>query len=136
MYLKTIILLVLLPNAEWGTDRGAWIHQSTKLKLDFIRLQLSYLEAADIDVRSIGLACLSYLTQGAQAPPLLRLRSDGEGVFGEVVNAEHQMHWIVENVKLLRTSMAVEPVYTLLRAACKWMEDDDVYCHKLVMSCG
>jgi hypothetical protein len=57
-------------------------------------------------------------------------------VFGEVVNAEHQMHWIVENVKLLQQSGAFEPVYTLLRAACKWMEDDDEYRHKLVTFCG
>jgi N1221-like protein len=56
-----------------------------------------------------------------------------EGVFGEVVNAEHQMHWIVENVKLLRQSGVFEHVYTLLRAACKWMEDNEEYRHELVM---
>ena len=50
--------------------------------------------------------------------------SESIGVFGEVVNAEHQMHWIAENVKLLRQSGAFEPVYTLLRSACQWMEDD------------
>jgi len=47
--------------ADW---RKAWIHQSVRDKLDFIRLQLSYLEAADIEIRSIGLVCLSHLTQG------------------------------------------------------------------------
>ena len=45
-------------------------------------------------------------------------------MFGEVVNAELQMHWIVENVKLLRQSGVFEPVYMLLRSACKWMDDD------------
>jgi hypothetical protein len=45
------------------------------------------------------------------------------GVFGEVINAEHQMHWIVENVQLLRQSGAFEPIYTLLRSSCLWMED-------------
>jgi len=105
--------------ADW---RKAWIHQSVGDKLDFIRLQLSYLEAADIEIRSIGLVCLSHLTQGT--PLFEKGGSESIGVFGEVVNAEHQMHWIVENVKLLRQCGAFEPVYTLVRAACHWMEDD------------
>lgn len=75
--------------------------------MDFIRLQLSYLEAADEDVRRCGLICLSHLVQG---------------VFGEVINAEHQMEWITQNVQLLRRCGAFEAVYTLLRSSCRWME--------------
>jgi hypothetical protein len=44
------------------------------------------------------------------------------GVFGEVVNAEHQFNWITENVQLLRQCGAFEPVFGLLRSSCKWME--------------
>jgi hypothetical protein len=47
------------------------------------------------------------------------------GVFGEVIDTEHQMHWIVENVGLLRQSGAFEPVYTLLRSSCMWMEEEE-----------
>ena len=47
------------------------------------------------------------------------------GVFGEVINAEHQMYWITENVRLLRQSGAFELVFSLLRSSCAWMEDDE-----------
>lgn len=53
------------------------------------------------------------------------LRHADLGVFGEVVNAEHQLYWVAENVKLLRKCGAFEPVYTLLRSSCKWMESDE-----------
>lgn len=78
--------------------------------MDFIRLQLSYLEAADEDTRRCGLICLSHLVQG---------------VFGEVINAEHQMEWVSGNVQLLRQCGAFEAVYTLLRSSCSWMECDE-----------
>ena len=54
-----------------------------------------------------------------------RCYSDTAGVFGEVVNAEHQLHWITENVRLLRQCGAFDPVYTLLRSCCRWMENDE-----------
>ena len=88
----------------------AWIHQPVKDKMEFIRLQLSYLDAADADTRRCGLLCLAHLTQG---------------VFGEVINADHQMQWVKENTKLLRKCGAFEVVYTLLRTCCKWMEDEE-----------
>ena len=52
----------------------AWIHQSTAAKLEFIRLQLSYLEAAHIDVRRCGLVCLSHLVQGRDSRCVANLR--------------------------------------------------------------
>ena len=42
----------------------AWIHQPVKDKMEFIRLQLSYLDAADPDTRRCGLLCLAHLAQG------------------------------------------------------------------------
>jgi len=42
----------------------AWIHQPVKDKLEFIRLQLSYLDAAEADIRRCGLLCLAHLAQG------------------------------------------------------------------------
>lgn len=51
--------------------------------------------------------------------------ADTTGVFGEVVNAEHQLHWITENVKLLRQCGAFDLIYALLRSCCRWMEDDE-----------
>jgi hypothetical protein len=99
----------------------AWIHQSVTDKLEFIRLQLSYLEAADISIRRSGLICLSHLVQGT-----LTLDNTNSGSFGEVINAEHQLHWINENVQLLRQSGAFEPIFSLLRSSCRWMEDDEL----------
>ena len=48
------------------------------------------------------------------------------GVFGEVINADHQMQWVTENTKLLRACGVFEAVFTLLRASCKWMECDEL----------
>jgi hypothetical protein len=42
----------------------AWIHQPVADKLQFIHLQLSYLESADSDIRQSGVICLSHLVQG------------------------------------------------------------------------
>ena len=47
------------------------------------------------------------------------------GVFGEVINADHQMQWVTENVRLLRLCGTFEAVYTLLRASCKWMDSEE-----------
>lgn len=47
------------------------------------------------------------------------------GVFGEVINADHQMQWVTENIRLLRLCGTFEAVYTLLRASCKWMESEE-----------
>jgi len=88
--------------------------------MEFIRLHLSNLEVADADARRSGLICLSHLVQGSCSEDFTYL-----GVFGEVINAEHQMHWIKENVQLLRQCGAFEPVYTLLRSSCRWMENDE-----------
>ena len=60
--MRRIILLVRLAIEE--VLILAWIHQSVTDKLEFICLQLSYLEVADIDVRRSGLICLSHLVQG------------------------------------------------------------------------
>jgi N1221-like protein/Domain of unknown function (DUF3402) len=87
-----------------------WIYQPEADKLDFIRLQLSNLEVADSNVRRSALICLCHLVQG---------------VFGEVVNAEHQLFWLTENVKLLRRCGAFDAVYTLLRSSCSWMDSDE-----------
>ena len=91
--------------------------------MSFIRLQLSYLEAADIDIRRCGLICLSHLVQGNYSSINVLIL----GVFGEVVNAEHQLHWINENVQLLRQCGAFDPIYTLLRSSCRWMENDEYF---------
>jgi hypothetical protein len=42
----------------------AWIHQPVEDKMQFIHLQLSYLESADADTRRCGVICLSHLVQG------------------------------------------------------------------------
>lgn len=51
------------------------------------------------------------------------------GVFGEVVNSEHQLHWITENVLLLWRCGAFEPIYNLLRSTCNWMEPGEYICY-------
>jgi len=35
------------------------------------------------------------------------------------------MQWVKENTNLLRKCGVFEAVFTLLRASCKWMEDDE-----------
>jgi len=35
------------------------------------------------------------------------------------------MHWITENVLLLRQCGAFDPVFALLRSSCQWMETDE-----------
>lgn len=61
-FLKRVILLVI-PRARM-VIMIAWIHQPVKDKMEFIRLQLSYLDVADADTRRCALLCLAHLAQG------------------------------------------------------------------------
>ena len=67
----------------------------------------------------------TYLSVASRARFIVLLGLLISGVFGEVVNAEHQLHWVTENVLLLRQCGAFEPVYTVLRSSCLWMENDE-----------
>jgi len=44
----------------------AWAQSPVESKMDFIRLQLAQLEAADVTIRQSALICLSHLVQGTR----------------------------------------------------------------------
>lgn len=104
-----------------GTDSSSeWTSATLQRRRDYVERQLEFLESPITETRRGAQGRLLYLMQGKAALPPSQ-RSRPKGCFAETTSPEMQLHWIIENAKLIRAVDGVATlVYSLRDAASRY----------------
>ncbi|BEJ14883.1 hypothetical protein CspHIS471_0406500 [Cutaneotrichosporon sp. HIS471] len=94
-----------------GSFDGEWTSASLAQRRGYIEAQLEYLESPVDEQRRAAQGRLLYLLQGC---------------FAETTSPEMQLHWIIENAKLLRSVDGVSTLVYSLREAARRYDATDV----------
>ncbi|KAJ8523011.1 hypothetical protein ONZ45_g544 [Pleurotus djamor] len=85
-----------------GSFDGEWTRSDAKKRTSYVEVLLECLEHRDPVVRFTNARRLFYILQGT---------------FVETTSAEHQLHWIIENAKLVRSLNGVSVILEALKIA-------------------
>ncbi|ODQ51919.1 N1221-domain-containing protein [Saitoella complicata NRRL Y-17804] len=86
------------------TFTGSWLKASSDARKSFVETQLGKFDTDNATERLRAGTCLVYICQG---------------IFKETVSTEHQLHWIFENAKLVRSCGALDTMWGSLLHSCK-----------------
>ncbi|KAF7433326.1 Factor arrest protein 11 [Pleurotus ostreatus] len=85
-----------------GSFDGEWTKSSLKQRTSYVEVLLESLEHRDPVVRFTNARRLFYVLQGT---------------FAEITSVEHQLHWIIENAKLVRSVNGVSAIVEAMKIA-------------------
>ncbi len=97
-----------------------WIESSFAQRKAHVELLLEGLEHRDAEFRFTNARRLLYILQGAflfaSYPP--GLTHIPGGTFAETTSPEHQLHWIFENCKVVRSANGMSNIVEAMKIAC------------------
>ena len=101
-----------------GTD-VEWIRSELKQRKAHVEVLLESLEHRDAEIRFTNARRLFYVLQGSQNWHRFRhaLYWNYSGTFAETSSPEHQLHWIFENCKVVRSANGLSTLVEALKIA-------------------
>ncbi|BFZ62378.1 Factor arrest protein 11 [Saitoella coloradoensis] len=92
------------------TFPGSWLKASPDARKSFVETQLGKFDTDNATERLRAGTCLVYICQG---------------IFKETISTEHQLHWIFENAKLVRSCGALDTMWGSLLHSCKVYDEKE-----------
>ncbi|KAG8956756.1 Factor arrest protein 11 [Tulasnella sp. 424] len=89
-------------RAWQGSYNGEWIKSTVAQRRSYVEVLLESLEHKDAEIRFANARRLLYVLQGT---------------FAETTSPEHQLHWIIENCKVVRAANGVGTIIEALKVA-------------------
>ncbi|KAG9028376.1 Factor arrest protein 11 [Tulasnella sp. JGI-2019a] len=89
-------------RAWQGSFEGEWIKSSFARRKAHVEVLLESLEHRDAEIRFVNARRLQYVLQGT---------------FAETMSPEHQLHWIIENCKVVRAANGAVTIIEALKVA-------------------
>lgn len=120
-HFREVIKRIWLIFREYSDSEIEWIKSSYEKRKAHVQLLLESLEHKDGVIRFTNARRLFYVTQGTYSSWVWfrnhLYQSFHLGTFAETSSPEHQLHWVIENCKVVRAANGISTVIEAIKLA-------------------